>query len=496
MSDFLRQLNLLQKGLLWGFFGGGFLIIALRLLISGLWGAGMAALIAVTTILLVGRKYHQQLSDSGEERQVAGDNLYYLGLLFTLVSLMLALFQLFVLESGSERVEELIGNFSVALVSTVFGILARILFYSRVIEAEPEEMEPLFSFDETRALRDQLETLRRRLREATDAFGHFNRVTADRAQESVAYVDTMMRKYDESMVKAVSEHLDQATVTLKLTTKTLLDRSDALTRHFEGVIADFNSQLTARAQQGMEVTGAIWQKAAEEMQADGRQRIEQLYGDINRVVSTTEGAWSQMAALGQRISSVGDEVEKHLSAFGNTAKNTADASRSLTPRRRCWPCTRLRAKNTADAGRSLTLFVEHLDDVERRLRVTAEAAAHAAQDTVAAQGEISRIQASLKADLGHVGEATLQGYEAAIKELGNKTRERLQADVTFWRQLSDSIKEVFDQHRQAAAEGLELTQELNRQMSQEALQRQALAERAHRSLIEAIDRLAEKASRE
>lgn len=53
-----------------------------------------------------------------------GDNFYYLGFIYTLASLTIALWQL----RGGTRVDELLGSFGIALVTTIFGIAGRVLF--------------------------------------------------------------------------------------------------------------------------------------------------------------------------------------------------------------------------------------------------------------------------------------------------------------------------------------------------------------------------------
>jgi len=64
-----------------------------------------------------------------------GDNLYYLGFIFTLASLSAALLQL---RSGS-GFEELLGNFGIALVTTVAGVAGRVLFAQ--MRGEIDEVE-------------------------------------------------------------------------------------------------------------------------------------------------------------------------------------------------------------------------------------------------------------------------------------------------------------------------------------------------------------------
>ncbi len=63
------------------------------------------------------------------------DNLYYMGFLFTLIALIYSLITLFLLHSDdldlAKRVYNLIGSFGVALTSTFFGILFRVLLLQK-----------------------------------------------------------------------------------------------------------------------------------------------------------------------------------------------------------------------------------------------------------------------------------------------------------------------------------------------------------------------------
>ena len=65
------------RTLIQAFLGGLVVIVGLRTLVAGLTGATLAAFAAVAIIGLVGWRYHKAF-DNAEERQVAGDNLYYL----------------------------------------------------------------------------------------------------------------------------------------------------------------------------------------------------------------------------------------------------------------------------------------------------------------------------------------------------------------------------------------------------------------------------------
>ncbi|MXV78452.1 hypothetical protein F4001_08870 [Candidatus Poribacteria bacterium] len=183
----------LTRPLIAGLVVGGASIVAIRLVLTGLVGAYLAVGFAVLTIVALSILYRQSFPTTRrEERLTAGDNLYYLGLLFTLLSLILALIQLFVLDAEgevAERAYQLIGNFGIALVSTVAGIVARILLHSGIAEHDQTSApgEDASGFLGDTALRDDLRKMRAVLRSATDAFSHFNRVTNTLAHDTLTH---------------------------------------------------------------------------------------------------------------------------------------------------------------------------------------------------------------------------------------------------------------------------------------------------------------------
>lgn len=102
-----------------------------------------------------------------------GDNLYYMGFLFTLTSLGVALFQF-----GSETsTDEIVRNFGVAITSTIAGIMLRILYNQ--MRRDPVDIE--------RSARHELATMTRRVRAELESvsreFADFRRVSNQMLEE-------------------------------------------------------------------------------------------------------------------------------------------------------------------------------------------------------------------------------------------------------------------------------------------------------------------------
>ena len=81
------------------------------------------------------RKHQSQLD-------IVGDNLYYLGFLYTLVSLAMSLFEFSSNDEAVETIAPIITNFGIAIFSTIFGIAFRVFFN---LMHNPEETVSDFS---------------------------------------------------------------------------------------------------------------------------------------------------------------------------------------------------------------------------------------------------------------------------------------------------------------------------------------------------------------
>lgn len=101
----------------------------------------------------------------------SGDNLYYMGFLFTLTSLAVSLYQ-FQSESAAEQIVQ---NFGIAIASTIAGITLRILFNQ--MRRDPVEVEATARLE----LADASRRVKRELDSTVLEFGYFRRM----AQQAV-----------------------------------------------------------------------------------------------------------------------------------------------------------------------------------------------------------------------------------------------------------------------------------------------------------------------
>jgi ElaB/YqjD/DUF883 family membrane-anchored ribosome-binding protein len=167
----------------------------------------------------------------------SGDNLYYMGFLFTLTSLAVSLYQF----SAAGSAEQIVQNFGIAIASTIAGITLRILFNQ--MRRDPVEIEATARMELAEASR----RVKRELESAILEFGYFRRMTQqsvtdalDEAQESIGRAHqefsgelTKLAQATNSPFEAASKRSEQTLDGLNERTVQVLDVSRQLVQQGE-----------------------------------------------------------------------------------------------------------------------------------------------------------------------------------------------------------------------------------------------------------------------
>ncbi len=492
------------------FLVGSFLIVILRRSINSLAGAAVAAVLAIAIIFLIGRHYHKNYK-STEDRQMAGDNLYYLGLLFTLVSLILALLQLFVLDVDAEvneRANELIGNFGVALISTVAGIFARILFQNpidasdsksppkdrgktsdspspstRVVGtgtgSQPEPLqakeEPPPKYDkydlpevtEVVNFREELARLRLILREADDAFLHFSRICSEQSKNVVDHTDSLIRRQSEDFGKVAAHQLEQTSASLKSITDTFQTEMRALSGNFAEVVTEFKRHMTAEASEGMEVTSKAWSETSARLKSDGEKQIRAIYGNINGLLAGTEKSWSQLSDIGQMIAGSVAGMRANIESIQAMVKSSSDAT--------------LETNN----------LVKAMKNAQAELDFAGSTVAKSAAEVAESAREISGLQNALTTDMDQVRLEAVEEYRKVTAEISSQVNEQIESDSAKLKETLANAASDIDSRHKTGVETLDQAQQLSKQMTREAEEWKKLAEHTRKSLVSAAEHLAD-----
>lgn len=130
----------------------------------------------------------------------SGDNLYYMGFLFTLTSLGVSLYQF----TTDHAAEEIVQNFGIAIASTIAGISLRVVLNQ--MRRDPIEVERMMRLELAEAAR----RVRRELDSTVVEFGYHRRCAQQAAADSFSHVT---ERFDEVVSKFLASLED---ITAKL----------------------------------------------------------------------------------------------------------------------------------------------------------------------------------------------------------------------------------------------------------------------------------------
>jgi hypothetical protein len=201
--------------------GSGYIIISKLNDFGALAVTSVPVLIMIGYAVLLGARLFRLRDDQ------AGDNLYYMGFLFTLTSLAVSLYQF----SAAGSAEQIVQNFGIAIASTIAGITLRILFNQ--MRRDPVEVEATARMELAEASR----RVKRELESVMLEFGYFRRATqqsvtdaVDEAQESIGKAH---KDFSGELKKLSSKRSEQTLDGLNERTVQVLDVSRQLVREGE-----------------------------------------------------------------------------------------------------------------------------------------------------------------------------------------------------------------------------------------------------------------------
>lgn len=243
-----------------------------------------------------------------------GDNFYYMGFIFTLVSLGTSLYQY----STGGGVDDIIRNFGVAVASTIAGILLRIMFNQ--VRRDPIEFEAASRLDLAEASRK----VRRELDGIQYELAHFRRSSQQMAQET--FDETKIQLV--AMGKAASEAVDaiRATAVIGVEGTAAQISEDFASPEIKRQL-DRTSKSLDRVNTKLEQATETLAKAAEAFAGRLDQSLTPdkvvevtMQPAVDALQSTISEAFQRMTEQIKSIDRLADEV-----AMSNAQRNTATA---------------------------------------------------------------------------------------------------------------------------------------------------------------------------
>ena len=418
---------------------GGVGIILIRILPGWMEGtharAWMASSWAVICIVILGIV-------SRHDRQRAGDNLYYLGLLFTLLSLIYALIAIFPVgsegDSSAGQIRKLVGSFGISLVSTVAGIIGRVVVQGlhgsrdRISNQtstfnEPSVFSKISPFSKTSPfnepstfnqisdsgsgaplanLDEQAPLLRKALREATEAFTHYTRTTREIAEQTRRKGEEAFSEFQERIHQQVEYNIQKINTayekiaarahetqqTLDQKIEQIFKMAETLEREFTTTnsalhklpesIRSVNDELTGFGQstrQAEETLTTATQRAAEAYESLNKRVIEQERLLDEKYDSTTKNIDQLRTQTGQ-LTQIVSETSTGLEVVRKTNEELAETQRSIHELGQTAQGSRVQLRELeAQSQKTRMGLKQHIESVQMFSKGISDAGQHVAQ---------------------------------------------------------------------------------------------------------------------
>ena len=425
-------------------FGGGVGVWLTKSAVPDPW---FAAFVAAGVVLALTIYYVLNDEDAPEEE---GDNVYYLGLLFTLISLMFTLLELFGGDTDGERdadkIRALLENFGIALTSTITGIACRVAVqnWQRAGSAEnPQFGEsgpvPVLppsganSRDIERFNRHLLGMIARDLTQGASALARFHRIVRSHASDT------------EDHLRNQSETLKRESAAFK----------DTLQRNAE----TFAEELRSQAENTLDAVGASFDAAAKQAEALLKQ-IESSHGDylaevravsrsfhdeirsassqsLDALTRNFDTAAKQSLSLAQNVSAVHEQIAEVLDRLGSSLGDASDASAAF-------------GNNARQAAKSTEVLGSEIDKLRTALAAV-HTGAEAMKGMLDAMGEL-HARMSVGRDTERTAEAVRQIGETlrTITAQGAAASEQAAKAAELFDTLTQSVRTTEEETRRAA----------------------------------------------
>ena len=246
-------------------------------------------------------------------RDQAADNTYYLGLLFTLMSMAFALYDFGVIQTNvsavpaaRDEVSQIIANFGIALATTIAGIFLRIMLQQMRLDPSEVEAASRLEFAEAAGrVRATLSAV------STDMGLLLQEMRQRAADHHKTFVDDAQRLLRDGQT-TVAAFMGDAANSIAHTQQLAIEAIAQPTREL-GALAEATAEATARV------------RAVEPPPLEFASRLERASASLETLVETTgrvEHALSSVAEMSARLQS---EIQKSASGLLRTLSAAAEA---------------------------------------------------------------------------------------------------------------------------------------------------------------------------
>lgn len=277
----------------------------------------------------------------------AGDNAYYLGLIFTLCSMIFALIEVGRrvgpdTEEGLTLAEAVIGDFGLALGTTLAGIICRVFLHQ--MRTDPGSVEEATRME----LAEAASQMREQIRDLTTQFGSFFLKLQQQQQD---YVGSLIeaQKHDreefdkslEQVRESTSKHISAAGELLKEANQRLSQQVNQCSTEVESTLETWrsiNSQTQALSESFQNLPTAVENvsQTMERLSSTGEHqsdRLVALIGQLDLVTEKIAQAQKQLETSLEKTQSgwtaSRDELHDQLKSTATATKELAELSKEL-----------------------------------------------------------------------------------------------------------------------------------------------------------------------
>jgi len=371
-----RDLNP-RAAFLWFAAGGGLLLALLKLLTSH-WFPPIV--LSLVLIVAYGFLFLWDRELRGPRFEHAGDNLYYVGFLYTLVSLAVSLYRF----TSDGYTQDIVQGFGVALSSTVFGLIGRV-YVNQSPGGEPAHVEV--------AARQSLAIAHRELRAEMDyAIADYKRFREDLGElrESVERAKGVTAAEREALANEAARLEDL---------RGLGSRLDEAAEGALGRIAERQEELAVHMK---EEAMATLRSIATQQEAMSDGMAEAQRDALSRVAARLDDAVSSLDRSAASMSRTIETKEQEIVVQTKALRSAVDVA--------------LESFRTADFEREVVARV--LDPAETRLRRLIEGYQPLAKSLVSTQDGQERVVAESRRILEQLSQAFAQHEDLAGRYQG------------------------------------------------------------------------------
>lgn len=233
---------------------------------------------------------------------LVGDNLYYLGLLYTLVSLAASLYEFSPKAEDIKSITPIITNFGIAIFSTIIGVALRVYFGLR--QTDPEEIEQSARVE----LAEVVKELNLGIGDATHSFLQSSKEMQDNLRRGL---DDTKNAIDENLKQNLSQ-LDTAVGSFISTVQKADDRFEENQQKLQGGFEEAQSVIEGAA----DVLGKSRQKLQEGSDAMA-ESLNGLFTKIDKISAPEDLLEKILQPLSQQIEEVAGQIGDAGEALAN-----------------------------------------------------------------------------------------------------------------------------------------------------------------------------------